>query len=238
VIAGDDPEHAAGLTQILAETATNFLGMTVDLTASRQLTRRIEEARRRGDGEAVEALLAERRRVDARFDPAQALAATVRYLTEARRWFGREDLALVSYHMGIGNLESAPLVVVAATLGKGLGALGKVAQLHDPRVVDGEDGEELAMQLDAGELLAGLVVDAENDVVVVVTSSSASTWCGLAGLARSQASTWSRLRQAIEPATSTQMTSGWKRSASESMSLRRSASIQSSTSSRLASVWS
>ena len=106
VIAGYDPKHAAGLTQILAETATNFLGMTVDLTASRQLTRRIEEARRRGDGEAVEALLAERRRVDARFDPAQALAGTVRYLTEARRWFGRDDLALVSYHMGIGNLES------------------------------------------------------------------------------------------------------------------------------------
>ena len=106
VIAGHDPEHAAGLTQILAETATNFLGMQVDLEASRRLTRRIEQARRRGDEEAVGGLLAERRRVDARFDPAPALAGTVRYLTEARRWFGRDDLALVSYHMGIGNLES------------------------------------------------------------------------------------------------------------------------------------
>jgi hypothetical protein len=54
----------------------------------------------------VAALRAERRRVDARFDPAQALAGTVRYLTEGRRWLGREDLAVVSYHMGIGNLES------------------------------------------------------------------------------------------------------------------------------------
>lgn len=107
VIAGDDVENAAGLTQILAETATNFLGMPVDLAASRRLTRRIEDARRRGDRQELEALRAERRQVDARFDPAQALAGTVRYLDEGRRWFGRDDLAVVSYHMGIGNLESA-----------------------------------------------------------------------------------------------------------------------------------
>ena len=104
VIAGHDVEHAAGLTQILAETATNFLAMSVDLAASGRLTREIDEARRRGDPDAVERLRAERRRVDARFDPAQALAGTVRYLTEARRTFGRDDLAIVSYHMGIGNL--------------------------------------------------------------------------------------------------------------------------------------
>lgn len=106
VIAGSDVEAAVGLTQILAETATNFLGMPVDLAASRRLTRRIDDARRRRDRVAVEALRAERRRVDARFDPAQALAGTVRYLGEGGRWFGREDLAVVSYHMGIGNLES------------------------------------------------------------------------------------------------------------------------------------
>lgn len=104
VIAGHDPEHAAGLTQILAETATNFLGMKVDLAASRRLAGMIEEARQRGDTEAVGRLRAKRRLVDARFDPAQALAGTVRYLTEARRAFGRDDLAVVSYHMGIGNL--------------------------------------------------------------------------------------------------------------------------------------
>ena len=44
VIAGDDPENAAGLTQILAETATNFLGMQVDLEASRRLTRSSKSA--------------------------------------------------------------------------------------------------------------------------------------------------------------------------------------------------
>jgi hypothetical protein len=107
VIAGTDVENAAGLTQILAETATNFLDMAVDVDASRRLTQGIADARRRGDRAEAAALRAERRRVDARFDPAQALAGTVRYLSEGRRWFGREDLAVVSYHMGIGNLESA-----------------------------------------------------------------------------------------------------------------------------------
>jgi hypothetical protein len=105
VIAGDDPENAAGLTQILAETATNFLGMQVDLAASRRLTRSIADALRRGDEQSVERLQSERSRVDARFDPAQALAGTVRYLTAAEDRFGRDDLAVVSYHMGIGNLE-------------------------------------------------------------------------------------------------------------------------------------
>jgi hypothetical protein len=44
--------------------------------------------------------------VDERFDPVKALQATGRYLALAKRRFGREDLAFVSYHMGIGNLES------------------------------------------------------------------------------------------------------------------------------------
>ena len=38
--------------------------------------------------------------------PAKALAATVRYLKLAERDFGRADLAVASYHMGIGNLMS------------------------------------------------------------------------------------------------------------------------------------
>lgn len=105
VIAGADPVNAAGLTQILAETATDFLGMSVDLPASRRLTRAIAKATRSGNEVGVERLRDERRRVDARFDPAQALAGTVRYLTTARERFGRQDLAVVSYHMGIGNLE-------------------------------------------------------------------------------------------------------------------------------------
>ncbi len=106
VIAGSDAASAAGLTQILAETAHNFLHMKVDLAASRTLTRKIDAAAGRGDPAAVGRLQARRRRVDARFDPARALAGAVRYLTTARARFGRDDLAVASYHMGIGNLES------------------------------------------------------------------------------------------------------------------------------------
>jgi hypothetical protein len=104
VIAGDDPVNASGLTQIVAGTATDFLSMSVDLEESRRLTRLIAEARRSGDRELADRLRAERRAVDQRFDPEQAIAGTVRYLTEAKRVFGRDDLAVVSYHMGIGNL--------------------------------------------------------------------------------------------------------------------------------------
>jgi hypothetical protein len=106
VIAGSDPASAAGLTQILAETARDFLAMHVDLAASRRLTEAITDAKRRDDEKAVRRLEARRRQVDARFDPAKALAGTVRYLLTARQRFGRDDLAVVSYHMGIGNLQS------------------------------------------------------------------------------------------------------------------------------------
>jgi Transglycosylase SLT domain len=98
--AGDSLEGAVGLTQILAGTATSLLGMHVDVAASERLTRRIE---RRGP---LPKLMRERRRVDERFDPAKALAGAVRYLTQARERFGRDDLAVVSYHMGMGNLEN------------------------------------------------------------------------------------------------------------------------------------
>jgi hypothetical protein len=106
VIAGSDPSNAAGLTQILAETGRNFLGMNVELAASQKLTRDIAAAVRRGDSAAAARLRARRRRVDSRFDPARALAGTVHYLSTARARFGRDDLAVVSYHMGIGNLET------------------------------------------------------------------------------------------------------------------------------------
>jgi hypothetical protein len=46
-----------------------------------------------------------RARIDDRFDPRKALAATVRYLRIAEQHFERADLAVVSYHMGIGNLQ-------------------------------------------------------------------------------------------------------------------------------------
>ena len=100
-IAGSDPAAASGLTQILAETGQSMLGMHVDLARSRGLTAAI--ARASSPGEAAR-LARARARVDDRFDARKALAATVRYLEIARRRFGRIDLAIVSYHMGIGNL--------------------------------------------------------------------------------------------------------------------------------------
>ena len=100
--ASDDLEGAVGLTQILAETATGLLGMHVEVKRSERLTRKLERAR--GPREAAR-LRAARARVDERFDPEKSLAATGRYLKTAMDEFGREDLAVVSYHMGIGNLQ-------------------------------------------------------------------------------------------------------------------------------------
>ncbi len=96
-------EGAAGLTQIVAETATNLLGMKVDVARSRKLTKRIAETQRQA---VADRLGRERRAVDERFDPLKALAATGRYLKLAEDRFHSEELAFVSYHMGIGNLES------------------------------------------------------------------------------------------------------------------------------------
>ena len=101
-MASDDLEGAVGLTQILAETATSLLDMQVDVPASERLTRRLRRAR--GPREA-DRIRARRALVDERFDPQKSLAATGRYLKLAMDEFGREDLAVVSYHMGIGNLQ-------------------------------------------------------------------------------------------------------------------------------------
>jgi hypothetical protein len=106
VVAGPDPSAAAGATQIVADTGTSLLGMHIDLRASRKLAGQIAQASARGNAALVARLSARRARVDQRFDPKQALAATERYMTIARQHFGRDDLALESYHMGIGNLES------------------------------------------------------------------------------------------------------------------------------------
>ena len=100
-------EGAAGLTQILAETATSLLAMKVDLERSAQLHAAAGHARcATGNLPRAAALNRARRRVDDRFDPAKALAGTARYLKLAQERFGREDLAFVSYHMGMGNLEN------------------------------------------------------------------------------------------------------------------------------------
>ena len=99
-------ESAVGLTQILAETGSNLLGMRVDLAASSRYTRLLARAERRGRDRRAAWLRRARAKVDERFDPEKALAGTARYLAIARKRFGREDMAFVSYHMGIGNLES------------------------------------------------------------------------------------------------------------------------------------
>jgi hypothetical protein len=103
-LAGADPSAAAGLTQILAETGQSLLGMHVDLAQSRKLTQAIDRAAALGQAGLVGHYQRERAKIDDRFDPRKALAATVRYLRTARQRFGLDDLAVVSYHMGIGNL--------------------------------------------------------------------------------------------------------------------------------------
>src|SRR3954453_17942935 len=98
-------QGAVGLTQILAETGKNLPGMRVGVAASARYTRSIARERRRGRADRVARLEAARRRVDQRYDPTAAMAATARYLVFAKRRVGREDLALAAYHMGVGNLE-------------------------------------------------------------------------------------------------------------------------------------
>ena len=129
VIAGDDPEVASGLAQIVASTGPDLLGMRVDLPKSRKLTKQIAEVEaqiakakrqaRSGDPKTrSKALLelrrlpkreadlrAERARIDERFDPEKALDGMGTYLEIAKRRLGLDDLATESYHMGIGNLE-------------------------------------------------------------------------------------------------------------------------------------
>jgi hypothetical protein len=103
VIAGPTPESAAGLAQILPSTATDLLGMPVDLPASIEITERISRSRSPAQTDRLEA---ERAAVDQRFDPEAALEGAARYLEIAQARFGGEDFAIASYHMGIGNLES------------------------------------------------------------------------------------------------------------------------------------
>jgi hypothetical protein len=102
--ASNDLHSAVGLTQILAQTGTGLLGLHVDVPASERVTARLARATDPRRRHALEIL---RRRVDERFDPARALAGTVRYLRFAKGLVGRDDLAVVSYHMGVGNLQRA-----------------------------------------------------------------------------------------------------------------------------------
>jgi hypothetical protein len=106
--AGNDLAGAVGLSQILAQTGSGLLHMHVDLAASRRLTKRLGRAYAKGRAGQVMRLRAQRRRADERFDPAKSLAATCRYLQFAKgKLGGRDDLAVESYHMGVGNLQGA-----------------------------------------------------------------------------------------------------------------------------------
>jgi hypothetical protein len=104
-LAGPTAAYAAGLTQILAQTGQSLLGMHINLARSNKLTRQIANAYALGETTRVARLQGQRAQIDGRFDPRQSLAGAVRYLEIARRDLGREDLAVVSYHMGIGNLQ-------------------------------------------------------------------------------------------------------------------------------------
>jgi hypothetical protein len=116
VAAGDNPESAVGLAQILPGTATGLLGMHVDLAHSKRIHARLarerelattaRRARRRSVArQRIAALLAQRPKVDERYDPAKSLDAAARYLVFAESKLGRPDLAAASYHMGVGNLQ-------------------------------------------------------------------------------------------------------------------------------------
>lgn len=101
VVAPQGLEGAVGLTQILAETGQNLLGMDVDTAESARLTRKLAAAAKPGE---IRRLTEARMRADQRFDPGAALAATGRYLRIGMEELGSQELAFVSYHMGIGNL--------------------------------------------------------------------------------------------------------------------------------------
>jgi hypothetical protein len=134
VIAGGDLQGATGIGQILASTAVALLHMHVDLARSRKLTQRIAAATAAGDTRAVRRLQRDRRRADQRFDPALSLQATGRYLALAQREFGRQDLAIASYHMGIGNLGTVLRRYTGAAESQPLAALVADKKLTYPRV--------------------------------------------------------------------------------------------------------
>src|SRR4051812_23515078 len=105
--ASSDLSSAVGLTQILAQTGSGLLHMHVDLAKSRKLTKKLAKALAKHKTAEAARLRKERRKADERFDPKKSLDATGRYLTFAKPLLGRRnDLAVESYHMGVGNLQS------------------------------------------------------------------------------------------------------------------------------------
>jgi hypothetical protein len=75
----------------------------VDLGRSRSLTARIADST---SDRQVARLYRARRKADQRFDPKFSIEAAARYLKQAKDKFGRDDLAVATYHMGMGNLDT------------------------------------------------------------------------------------------------------------------------------------
>jgi hypothetical protein len=138
-MAAPTPDGAVGLTQILPSTATDLLGMKVNLASSVALTKQInvaatteDKAKTKKKDEAAIALKripqlkAQRKAIDQRYQPRAAIEGAARYLEIAGERFGDPQLAVVSYHMGIGNLET----VISDYTGKPVGE-GTTAKLVD-----------------------------------------------------------------------------------------------------------
>ncbi len=120
VMAGKTPEAASGLAQIIPSAAIDLLGMHVDLARSVALTEAIAKAK---TSEQAKRLRRQRAAVDERFEPRAAIDGAATYLEIADRRFGDPDLAVVSYHMGIGNLESVIRAYAGDTAGGPIASL-------------------------------------------------------------------------------------------------------------------
>ncbi|CAN5521228.1 hypothetical protein BH10ACT11_BH10ACT11_01750 [soil metagenome] len=138
-MAGPTPDSAVGLAQILPSTATDLLGMKVDLTSSDALTEQIAKAgqvkdkpktKRKNEAalarKQIPKLVKQRRAIDQRYQASPSIEGAAKYLEIAGKYFGDPQLAVVSYHMGIGNLDD----VIGDYTGEATGE-GKTAQLVD-----------------------------------------------------------------------------------------------------------
>lgn len=92
---------AVGLTQLKPSVARHY-GLHVDTRHAEILTRRI--ARSWGTAH-IRQLVRWRARYDERYKPATELLASARYLADAEKALGRDDLAVEAYHDGIAPLR-------------------------------------------------------------------------------------------------------------------------------------
>ncbi|MGH2950545.1 MAG: transglycosylase SLT domain-containing protein [Solirubrobacterales bacterium] len=149
VTAGPTPEAATGLAQIIPSTATDLLGMSVDLERSVAITKQIAKAK---SAPEARRLRAERAAVDQRFDPEAAIEGAATYLEIAEERFGADDLAIASYHMGIGNLEN---VLRAFAADRGDGPIGELVASEDLTYAEVYFDSSPASHAEAHDLLSG-----------------------------------------------------------------------------------